>query len=219
MIPEAALRQGATDLGIALTDVQCARLLAYGALILKWNKVYNLTALRDPALVLTHHLLDSLAVVVPLCRERPRRAEANQGDIKLLDVGSGAGLPGAVIAILRDDIRVDCLDAVAKKAAFVQQIAVELALPNLRGVHARVESFVGAYDVISSRAFASLADFFAGSMHLLAPKGIWLAMKGKAPAEELGELPGAIDVFHVEQLSVPGLDAERRIVWARKSAV
>lgn len=217
MISEAALRHGATALGIALTELQCTRLLAYGALILKWNKVYNLTALREPALVLSHHLLDSLAVITPLSRERPPRANVSDSPIRLLDVGSGAGLPGAVIAILRDDIWVDCLDAVAKKTAFVQQVAAELGLPNLHGIHARVESFSGAYDIIGSRAFASLADFIENSTHLLAPDGLWLAMKGKLPGDELSELPAEVDVFHVEQLVVPKLDAERCIVWARKA--
>ncbi|RZM02689.1 MAG: 16S rRNA (guanine(527)-N(7))-methyltransferase RsmG, partial [Variovorax sp.] len=124
-----ALRRGARALGIDLTDRQCERLLAYGALILKWNKVYNLTALRDPALVLTHHLLDSLSIIMPLQREKPQLM-GGQGASRqrLLDVGAGAGLPGVVIAILRDDIDVTCLDAVAKKAAFVQQVAVELGL-------------------------------------------------------------------------------------------
>lgn len=210
MSRDLALREGAARLGLALSDRQCERLLAYGALILKWNKVYNLTALRDPATVLTHHLLDSLSVIGPLGREWPGRA-------KLLDVGAGAGLPGVVIAILREDIEVHCLDAVAKKAAFVQQVAVELGLPHLRGVHARVEALAGSYELISSRAFASLPDFFSGSAHLLAPAGLWLAMKGKRPTDELAQLPGGIDVFHVEQLSVPGLDAERCIVWARKA--
>ncbi|MDM0055156.1 16S rRNA (guanine(527)-N(7))-methyltransferase RsmG [Variovorax fucosicus] len=205
---EAALREGAAALGLQLTDRQSERLLAYGALILKWNKVYNLTALRDPQSVLTHHLLDSLAVIAPLNRVRP-------GAGKLIDVGAGAGLPGVVIAILRDDIDVSCLDAVAKKAAFVQQVAAELALPNLRGMHARVESLAGRYDIVSSRAFASLADFFNGSQQLVAPDGLWLAMKGKAPTDELAALAGGVDVFHVEQLTVPGLDAERCIVWAR----
>ena len=203
------LREGAAKLGLNLDDTQCQRLLAYGALILKWNKVYNLTALRDPASVLTHHLLDSLSVIGPLAREWPGRAA-------LLDVGAGAGLPGVVIAILREDIAVTCLDAVAKKTAFVQQVAAELGLRNLRGLHARVESLAGSYELISSRAFASLPDFFEGSRHLLAPGGVWLAMKGKVPGEELAQLPGGIEVFHVEQLSVPGLDAERCIVWARK---
>lgn len=209
--PIDTLRQGAAALGLALSDTQAEQLLSYGTLMLKWNKVYNLTALRDPASVLTHHLLDSLAAVPPLQREWA-------GEGRLLDVGSGGGLPGVVIAIMRSDLQVSCLDAVAKKAAFVQQVAAELELPNLRGLHARVESLAGSYEVISSRAFASLPDFFNGSAHLLAPGGVWLAMKGKMPTEELAVLPAGIAVFHVEQLTVPGLDAERCIVWARKEA-
>lgn len=211
MSGEATLRAGAAQLGLTLDDRQCERLLAYAVLILKWNKVYNLTALRDPATVMTHHLLDSLSVIAPLQRERP-------GVTRLLDVGSGAGLPGVMIAIMRPDVDVTCLDAVAKKTAFVQQVAAELKLPNLRGLHARVETLAGAYDVISSRAFASLPDFYNGSMQLLAEAGVWLAMKGKVPADELAALPPGVDVFHVEQLTVPGLDAERCIVWARKAA-
>jgi 16S rRNA (guanine527-N7)-methyltransferase len=207
--PIDTLRAGATALGVTLSDRQAEQLLAYGTLMLKWNKVYNLTALRDPASVLTHHLLDSLAAVAPLQREWP-------GKGKLLDVGSGGGLPGVVIAILRPDLEVSCLDAVAKKAAFVQQVSAELELSNLRGLHARVESLTGSYEVISSRAFASLPDFFNGSVHLLAPGGVWLAMKGKLPSDELAALPSGVAVFHVEQLTVPGLDAERCIVWARK---
>ena len=211
MSSDRALREGAAKLGLSLGDRQCERLLAYGALILKWNKVYNLTALRDPASVLTHHLLDSLSVIGPLAREWPGRAA-------LLDVGAGAGLPGVVIAILREDITVTCLDAVAKKAAFVQQVAAELGLANLRGLHARVESLAGGFELISSRAFASLPDFFEGSKHLLAPGGRWLAMKGKVPSDELSQVPAEIEVFHVEQLRVPGLEADRCIVWARKQA-
>lgn len=210
--PIDTLRAGAAAMGVALSDGQGEQLLAYGTLMLKWNKVYNLTALRDPASVLTHHLLDSLAAVAPLQREWP-------GEGKLLDVGSGGGLPGVVIAIMRPDLHVSCLDAVAKKAAFVQQVSAELELPNLRGLHARVESLAGSYEVISSRAFASLPDFFNGSMNLLAPGGLWLAMKGKVPSDELAVLPKGVAVFHVEQLTVPGLDAERCIVWARKEAV
>ena len=209
--PLDTLRAGAAALGVALSDTQGEQLLAYGTLMLKWNKVYNLTAVRDPAGVMTHHLLDSLAAIAPLQREWAGKA-------KLLDVGSGGGLPGVVIAIMRPDIEVSCLDAVAKKAAFVQQVAAELELPNLRGLHARVESLAGSYEVISSRAFASLPDFFNGSVHLLAPGGVWLAMKGKLPTDELAALPAGVAVFHVEQLTVPGLDAERCIVWARKEA-
>ncbi len=209
--PIDTLRTGAAAMGVPLSDIQAEQLLAHGTLMLKWNKVYNLTALRDPASVLTHHLLDSLAAVAPLQREWEGRGA-------LLDVGSGGGLPGVVIAIMRPDLEVSCLDAVAKKAAFVQQVAAELELRNLRGLHARVESLAGSYEVISSRAFASLPDFFNGSMNLLAPGGVWLAMKGKVPADELAALPRAVSVFHVEQLTVPGLDAERCIVWARKAA-
>ena len=195
-----------------MSDRQGEQLLAYGTLMLKWNKVYNLTAVRDPAGVMTHHLLDSLAVIAPLQRQYPEQG-------RLLDVGSGAGLPGVIIAIMRPEIDVSCLDAVAKKAAFVQQVAVELELPNLRGLHARVELLEGSYNVISSRAFASLPDFFNGSKHLLAADGVWLAMKGKMPGDELAVLPPEVAVFHVEQLTVPGLDAERCIVWARKASV
>ncbi len=204
-----ALEQGAGALGLPLTDQQARRLMAFAGLILKWNKVYNLTALRDPQAVLTHHLLDSLAVIGPLARVWPGKAN-------LLDVGAGAGLPGAVIAVMRDDILVDCVDAVAKKAAFVQQTAVELQLPNLRGVHERVESLTGQYDVICSRAFATLRDFCGSSAHLLVPGGVWMAMKGKIPFDEIAALPVDVKMFHVEQLAVPGLDAKRCIVWARK---
>lgn len=205
------LEEGAQALGLALSDTQLGQLLVYGEQILKWNKVYNLTALRDPGSVMTHHLLDSLAAVLPLAHQQP-------GGGRLLDVGSGAGLPGVVIAICRPDIQVHCLDAVAKKMAFVQQMAGELKLTHLRGIHARVETLDGHYEVISSRAFASLVDFINGSQHLLAETGIWMAMKGKQPADEIQALPPPVDVFHVEQLRVPGLDAERCIVWMRKKA-
>ena len=209
---EVILRQGAEAMGLELTDPQATKLLAYGDLILKWNKVYNLTALRDPAQVLTHHLLDSLSIIAPLQRQSP-------GATRLLDVGSGAGLPGAVIAIMRPELSVSCVDAVAKKAAFIRQVSAELGLLNLNGMHTRVESMGGTYDVISSRAFASLADFFSGSQQLLAPGGVWMAMKGKVPHEEIAQLPAdSAEVFHVEQITVPGLDAERCVVWARKSA-
>ncbi|VWX59369.1 Ribosomal RNA small subunit methyltransferase G [Burkholderiales bacterium 8X] len=203
------LRSRGEALGLQLSELQLEQLLAFGKLILRWNKVYNLTALRDTDSVLSHHLLDSLAAMPPLARQF-----ASAGD--LLDVGSGAGLPGVVIAIMRRDLNVTCLDAVAKKVAFVQQVAAELRLENLRAVHERVEAHRGQYAVISSRAFASLADFFDGSRHLLSSEGCWMALKGKVPTDELSGLGSGIDVFHVEQLDVPGLDAARCIVWARK---
>jgi 16S rRNA (guanine527-N7)-methyltransferase len=215
---QAALKQGAQALALKLDELQVGLLLDYLALIQKWNKVYNLTAVRDPAEMLTHHLLDSLAVIQPLRQQLQGRAPADGKGFKLLDVGAGAGLPGVVIAICCPDIAVTCVDTVAKKAAFVQQVAVSLKLPNLRGLHDRVETLTEEYDVVSSRAFASLADFTNWSRAALAPAGIWLAMKGKHPADELAQLPPEVHVFHVEQLAVPGLAAERCIVWMRKRA-
>jgi 16S rRNA (guanine527-N7)-methyltransferase len=217
---ESELRSGLVALDLPLSDAQVSALLDYLALIQKWTKVYNLTAVRDPAEMLTHHLLDSLAVVAPLRRQLstvlPVAGEG--GVLRLLDVGSGAGLPGVVIAICCPDIRVDCVDTVGKKAAFIQQVAVSLKLTNLRGVHARVESLMDKYQVISSRAFASLVDFTNWSVNALADQGVWMAMKGKHPAEEIAALPGSVSVFHVEQLTVPGLDAERCILWLRPLA-
>lgn len=218
---EKALRQGLADLALVLDDAQIDQLLDYLGLIQKWTKVYNLTAVRDPEEMLTHHLLDSLAVIAPLRAQlavQGDRAETADGQkVRLLDVGSGAGLPGVVIAICCPDVSVDCVDTVAKKAAFIRQVAATLRLPNLRGLHARVESLTDKYDVISSRAFASLADFTRWSSAALAEQGVWLAMKGKHPADEIAALPAEAKVFHVEQLAVPGLDAERCIVWMHKS--
>jgi len=217
-----ALTQSARQLQVDLSEDQTHKLLRYLALIERWNKVYNLTAVRELPAMLTQHLVDSLAVVAPLRRQLqvlPGAAGEPDASVRLLDVGAGAGLPGVVIAICCPDIRVSCVDTVAKKAAFIQQVAVTLKLPNLCGVHARVESLAGPFEVISSRAFASLADFVSGSRAALAEGGVWMAMKGKHPAPELAALAGLsrpVDVFHVEQLAVPGLDAERCIVWMRE---
>jgi 16S rRNA (guanine527-N7)-methyltransferase len=207
------LTDGLERLGLALGADQVDQLLAYLALLQKWNRVYNLTAVRDPAEMLTHHLLDSLAAVGPLRRHTGGRP------LRLLDVGSGGGLPGVVIAIICPELDVSCVDAVGKKAAFIQQAAATLKRPNLRGLHARVETLgVGqgaGFDVITSRAFASLVDFTAWSRPALSPGGVWMAMKGKHPAEEIAALPPDVAMFHVEQLAVPGLDAERCIVWMK----
>jgi 16S rRNA (guanine527-N7)-methyltransferase len=209
---EAGLRSGAQALGLALSDAQIQHLLAYAALIQKWNKVYNLTALRDPADMLTHHLLDSLTAIAPLSRH-------TQGQpVQVLDVGSGGGLPGVVLAICMPELNVSCVDTVAKKAAFVQQVAVSLKLPNLRGLHARVESMTDPYQVICSRAFASLPDFVTWSRSALTEGGVWMAMKGKHPQGEIDALPADVKVFHVEPLTVPGLDVERCMVWMRPEA-
>ena len=222
---EAKLLSASTVMGLSLSSEQVSKLLAYLALIQKWNKVYNLTAIRDPAEMLTHHLLDSLVVVAPmrirlagLSYDQDGADEVSQPYLyRLLDVGAGAGLPGVVIAICCPDIHVTCVDAVAKKMAFVQQVATELKLPNLRARHARVESLTDKYDVITSRAFATLLDFVTGSRTALKSKtGVWMAMKAKDTAVEIANLTANVEVFHVEQLAIPGLDAERCIVWMRE---
>lgn len=219
---ETALREGLAALGLALPDAAVRQLLDYMAALERWNRVYNLTAVRAPAEMLTHHLLDSLAVVAPLRRHLglpPVPAQAPEGlsaaPVRVLDVGSGGGLPGVVLAIACPDLQVTCVDAVAKKAAFVGQVAASLRLPHLRGVHARVESLAGPFDLICSRAFASLADFATWSRAALAPHGVWMAMKGRVPHDEMVALPADVEVFHVEPLTVPGLDAERCLVWLR----
>lgn len=212
----ARLAQVVAALGLELSAAQHTQLLQYLALLERWNKVYNLTAVRDPAEMLTLHLADSLAVVAPLGRWLVAQ---NRGEVvRVLDVGSGAGLPGVVLAIACPKLRVDCVDTVAKKAAFIQQVAVSLKLPNLRGVHARVESLAETYDVVCSRAFASLHDFVTWSRTCLAPGGAWMAMKGKHPSDELAGLPAGVEMFHVEPLQVPGLDAERCLIWLRQQA-
>jgi 16S rRNA (guanine527-N7)-methyltransferase len=208
---EATLRAGLAELELELSALQISQLLDYLKLIAKWTKVYNLTAVRDPTEMMTHHLLDSLAIIAPL------RQHMVQG--KLLDVGSGAGLPGVVIAICCPALDVTCVDTVAKKATFIKQVALELKLPNLAGLHARVENIDQPFDLICSRAFASLPDFTQWSARALAPNGVWMAMKGKHPTDELAALPATVDVFHVEQLRVPGLDAERCVVWMREKTV
>jgi 16S rRNA (guanine527-N7)-methyltransferase len=210
---EEGLRAGVNALGLGLSGEQIRLLLGYVALIQKWNKVYNLTALRDPADMLTHHLLDSLTAIAPLSRHTQGRAA------RVLDVGSGGGLPGVVLAICMPELNVSCVDTVAKKAAFVQQVAASLKLPNLRGIHARVESLTDPYQVICSRAFASLPDFVAWSRSALAEGGVWMAMKGKLPQDEMDALPNDVAVFHVEPLTVPGLDVERCMVWMRPNLV
>lgn len=210
------MRRGLAALGLPLSDGQVMRLLDYQDLLLKWNRVYNLTAVRDPKDMLTHHLLDSLAVVAPLQRQLQERGRG--ADAQLLDVGAGAGLPGVVLAICCPQVRVACVDAVAKKVAFVRQAQATLGLANLQALHARVETLSGTYDVVCSRAFASLVDFVSGTRQVLAPGACWLAMKGQNPVDEVAGLPPDVKVFHVEQLQVPELDAQRCIVWIEPAA-
>jgi 16S rRNA (guanine527-N7)-methyltransferase len=187
------------------------RLERYLALLAQWNAAYNLTAIRDAAKMRTQHLADCLAVVEPL-----RRHFGADRPVRILDVGSGGGLPGVVLALSDPGWQVTCVDTVGKKAAFIRQVAAELALPNLHVEQARVEQLrVEPFDLITSRAFASLADFARLTRHLIGPRGVWMAMKGKQPVDELAALPADIEVFHVEPLIVPGLDAERCLVWMR----
>ena len=194
--------------GLSANDAQLRALADYMLLLQRWNATYNLTAVRDPQAMLTQHLADCLAVIPPLQRH------ADGG--RLLDVGSGGGLPGVVIATLLPGWQVTCVDAVGKKMAFVRQVAGALPLPNLRAEHTRIEQLKQPpFDLITSRAFASLVDFTRLTRPHLAAGGVWMAMKGRAPDEELAELPADVRVFHVEQLAVPGLDAQRCLVWMR----
>lgn len=214
------LLHAAQTLSLNLTDGQLDQLLAYMDWLAKWNKVYNLTSLRDPAEMLSHHLIDSLTAVGPLhLYVQALPADASAAPVRVLDVGSGGGLPGVVLAICLPQLQVTCVDTVNKKAAFIQQVAVALRLPNLKGLHARVESIEGGFDVVTSRAFASLVDFTTWSVKALKPGGVWMAMKGKHPAQELAALGAGVEVFHVEPLVVPGLDVERCLVWMRVRAL
>jgi 16S rRNA (guanine527-N7)-methyltransferase len=209
--PPKSLAELSGELGLDLTAAHGERLMQFMALLQRWNGIYNLTAVRDPAQMLTQHLADCLAVVPAL-----RRWREASGLKRLLDVGSGGGLPGVVLAVVDEDLSVTCVDTVGKKAAFVRQVAVELKLSNLHAVHARVEQLdVPPFDLITSRAFASLVDFTSLTRKHLAPAAVWMAMKGKRPDDELAALPPEIDVFHVEPLVVPGLNAERCLVWMR----
>ena len=206
----------APRLSLTLAASERQRLLAYISLIQRWTKVYNLTSVRNTGEMFTHHLLDCLAIVLPL---RHGTGTAGQGALRVLDVGSGAGLPGVILAMLNPGWQVTCVDAVAKKAAFIRQAAAELDLPNLHGVHGRVEA-VGTFpnpqfDLITSRAFASIHDFTTLTRELLAPHGQWAAMKAHLTSEEQAAVPEDVDMFHVEQLDVPELDEKRCLVWLR----
>jgi 16S rRNA (guanine527-N7)-methyltransferase len=191
-----------------------SRLERYLALLARWNRSFNLTAVRDPAQMRVQHLADCLAAVEPLRRELATGGAA--GPRRILDVGSGGGLPGVVLALAEPSWEVSCIDAVGKKAAFIRQVGAELGLPNLVALHGRVEALRGPpFDVITARAFSSLADLVAATRHLVGPSGRWMAMKGRRPDEEMAALPQEVEVFHVEPLEVPGLDAQRCLVWMR----
>ena len=212
---ETALAQALTSLHLPLEPEIRRRLLDYLGLLAKWNAVYNLTAIRDPGQMLVAHLFDCLAIVAPL-RERALL----EAGTTVLDVGSGAGLPGALLAMLAPEVEVHCVDAVGKKAAFVAQLRAELGLANLHAHHARVERLRAPRDLapaalIVSRAFASLAQFVECSAHLLAPGGSWAAMKGQMPDDEIAALPASIVLSAAIKLEVPGLEAQRHLLLLR----
>jgi len=208
---EGRLIAGAQDLGLTLSPQQCTRLLQYIDLLDRWSAVYNLSAIRGPGAILQQHILDCLAAVPSMARWAAGRA------IRVLDVGSGAGLPGLVIAAVKSDWSVTTIDAVAKKVAFVRQAAGELGVANLKALHGRVEALPAqpGFDLIICRALATLGEFTASSAHCLREHGNWVAMKGVCPTKELVGLPTAVAVFHVEPLHVPGVDAARCLVWIR----
>lgn len=195
------LRQGLVDMGIDLAPAAQERLLAYAALLYKWNKIFSLTALREQDKAVSHHLLDSLAIL-------PHVPAGS-----LLDVGSGGGMPGIPLAIACPELSVTLLDSNSKKTAFLRQAAIELALPNISVHCGRAEQYhppVG-FTAITSRAFAELADFVCLSRHLLATGGRWLAMKGVWPQEEIARLPNDVSIENVLRLQVPGVEGERHL--------
>ncbi|NMM35949.1 MAG: 16S rRNA (guanine(527)-N(7))-methyltransferase RsmG [Glaciimonas sp.] len=202
------LAQGAASLKLNLSACQIDLLIDYLALLIKWNAVYNLTAVRDPAQMVTQHLLDSLAVVVAFDRVR-----------NILDVGAGGGLPGIVLAIVRPDMQVSMIDTVHKKTAFLTQAKAELGLINVTVHTGRVEQLQVAhkFEAITSRAFAELADFISWSGHLLAPGGRFVAMKGVNPQQELLRLPAGWVVQEVRALTVPGLQAQRHLIFIERN--
>ncbi len=199
---EQQLKAGIAALGLALPDGAEAKLLAYLALLDKWNRVYNLTAVRDAGRMVSHHLLDSLAAVPCFVGKT------------VLDVGSGGGLPGIPLAIARPELQVTLIDSIAKKTAFLLQAKAELGLANLTVVTSRVEDFrpETGFDVVTSRAFSDLREFVTLTRHLLKPGGRWLAMKGVYPHEEIAALPGDVIVSADHALVVPGLDASRHLI-------
>lgn len=205
------VQEQAAQVGVVLDDQQTTWVVQYVALLAKWTRVYNLTAIRNTEEIWSHHVMDCLAVVQPLSKSLETSSP------RILDVGSGGGLPGVLWAMVSPQWDITCIDAVAKKTAFIQQASTlgSGLAQRLHSVHSRVEAYAGQFDVVTSRAFASLPDFVTWTRHLVKESGCWLAMKGKHPAEEIESLPDWIEVFHVEQLQVPGLNQERCLIWMR----
>ena len=198
------LERGIHALRLELSGEAIPRLLDFLDLLIRWNKAYNLTAVRDPADMVTRHLLDSLSVLPFLSGE------------SLADFGSGAGLPGIPLAIVRPELRVALVDSNGKKARFLREAARALPLPNARVEQVRVEDLQGTFDCITARAFASLGDMLAWGGHALAANGVWLALKGQIEAGELAQVPAGFRVEAVHVLEVPGLDAQRHVVEIRR---
>lgn len=196
--------------GLAVDERQLEQLVAYVRLLQQWGAAYNLSAVKDPHDMVKLHLLDCLSLVRPLAERLGGR------DSRLLDVGAGAGLPGIVLAIALPQLQVLSVDAVAKKAAFMRQAGAQLGLKNFEARHARIESIADRdWPLITSRAFASLSDFVALTERLIAPGGLWMAMKGKTPQQEIDELPDGFEAS-IQPLQVPGLEAQRCLVWISK---
>jgi 16S rRNA (guanine527-N7)-methyltransferase len=198
------LDAGLAALQLDLSDAVVTRLLAYVELLARWNATYNLSAVRDPAEMVTRHLLDSLAIV------------SNVTGATLVDLGSGAGLPGIPLAIVAPERAVTLVDSNGKKTRFLRAAVRELGLKNVSVVEKRVEAVDGTFDCITARAFASLADMLGWGGHLLAPAGVWLALKGRFPQDELAALPPGFSVDEIKALVVPGLDAERHVVVIKR---
>ena len=198
------LAEGAKELGIDLTPEVSERLIEYVGLLVKWNKAYNLTSIRDPHEITIRHILDSLAVT-PYCQEN-----------SVLDVGAGAGLPSVVLAITNPQQMVTALDSNSKKTRFLRQVAIELSIDNLLVEHARIENFkpLQPFNIVISRAFSSLVDFVTSSQVLVCPHGRMLAMKGRYPRDELEHASPLCDISDVVKLSVPFLSEERHLVIA-----
>jgi 16S rRNA (guanine527-N7)-methyltransferase len=209
---DGTLASALSMLGLVATPEQLEQGVAYASLLQRWNAVHNLSATRGSSEFLQQHVIDCLAIVGPLARHASGRA------LRLLDAGTGAGLPAVILAIMRPDWSVTAVDSVGKKIAFLHQAAGELGLTNLHPQHGRLERMrpeSGCFDLITSRAFSSLRLFVESTHHLIDQKGIWAAMKGRPSKAELHDLPAECQLFHVEPLQVPGLEAERCLVWIK----
>ncbi|XDZ52948.1 16S rRNA (guanine(527)-N(7))-methyltransferase RsmG [Neisseriaceae bacterium CLB008] len=200
------LQQGIDAMQLSFSAEQQAQMLAYVALLQKWNSTYNLTALRDEASMISHHVLDSLSLMPHLDPSK-----------RLIDVGSGGGMPGILCAISYPEMDMTLLDANRKKTTFLQQVVIELGLSNVQVKSCRVETLADqSYEIVTSRAFAELADFVTLTRELIHPQGEWLAMKGMYPKEEIDRLPEWVEVTAVKSLSVPAVAAERHLVCMQK---